>query len=271
MKSSSLKKIVVLSSRSQTNYHLISRMLQEGLPVACVIFEDLSKYRKKILKYRYKKLSKLNFLGQLLFIAFEKIWGKLAGEDPKLKKIIPSIDFDTVMKGQPVEIMDVSGVNAKIVFKKLNEIKPDIVAVSGTGIIRKRVLSTSDLFLNMHCGITPKYRGAHGGFWAAYNNDLENCGVTIHQIDLGVDTGDIVSQKRVPLEKGDNLRSILYRQFVTGTEEFIKILKKYLAEEEVSKYRNNGMPSMQWYHPTILQYFRWKLRLGISGGSQNSE
>ena len=41
----------------------------------------------------------------------------------------------------------------------------------------------------MHAGITPQYRGVHGGYWAVVNNDPEHCGVTIHFVDKGIDTG----------------------------------------------------------------------------------
>src|SRR5438093_9923670 len=48
------------------------------------------------------------------------------------------------------------------------------VVVNGTRIISEAVLTASDaVFINMHAGITPKYRGVHGGYWALYNGDGE--------------------------------------------------------------------------------------------------
>ena len=47
--------------------------------------------------------------------------------------------------------------------------------LNGTRIVSKKVISSIGcLFINTHCGITPKYRGVHGGYWAIYNNDLNN-------------------------------------------------------------------------------------------------
>mgnify|MGYP003330073050 CR=1 FL=1 len=52
---------------------------------------------------------------------------------------------------------------------------PDVIIVNGTSILSQSVLdSCNALFLNTHCGITPKYRGVHGAYWALVNNDNEN-------------------------------------------------------------------------------------------------
>jgi len=72
---------------------------------------------------------------------------------------------------------------------------PDVVVVNGTRIIAEKVLhSVPATFLNTHSGITPLYRGAHGGYWALVKKDRANCGVTIHVVDAGIDTGGIVTK-----------------------------------------------------------------------------
>jgi folate-dependent phosphoribosylglycinamide formyltransferase PurN len=72
----------------------------------------------------------------------------------------------------------------------LKAINPDLVIVNGTRIISKKVLSSiNSKFVNIHVGITPKYRGVHGTYWALVNNDVENSGVTVHFVDEGIDTG----------------------------------------------------------------------------------
>ena len=46
------------------------------------------------------------------------------------------------------------------------------MVVNGTRILSRRMLESIDaVFLNMHVGITPKYRGVHGGYWALANGD----------------------------------------------------------------------------------------------------
>jgi methionyl-tRNA formyltransferase len=45
---------------------------------------------------------------------------------------------------------------------------------------QRKYSSINSKFVNIHVGITPKYRGVHGTYWALVNNDVENSGVTVH-------------------------------------------------------------------------------------------
>ncbi len=56
--------------------------------------------------------------------------------------------------------------------------------------------------LNVHTGLLPEYRGANVLNWALVNGERE-AGVTIHHLDEGVDTGDIVLQQRVAIDWTD--------------------------------------------------------------------
>lgn len=65
-------------------------------------------------------------------------------------------------------------------------ISPDIVVVNGTRIINEETINCLHVpMINMHMGITPRYRGVHGTYWALTQGDKEHCGVTIHVIDKG--------------------------------------------------------------------------------------
>jgi folate-dependent phosphoribosylglycinamide formyltransferase PurN len=59
---------------------------------------------------------------------------------------------------------------------------------------QRKYSSINSKFVNIHVGITPKYRGVHGTYWALVNNDVENSGVTVHFVDEGIDTGNIINQ-----------------------------------------------------------------------------
>ena len=48
--------------------------------------------------------------------------------------------------------------------------------------------------MNTHAGITPLYRGVHGGYWALVSRRPEEVGTTIHLIDQGIDTGAVLAR-----------------------------------------------------------------------------
>ena len=80
----------------------------------------------------------------------------------------------------------VISVNADDCRQQLQNLQPDIVLVNGTRIISKKTLQCSNaVFVNMHVGIRPWYRGSHGGYWALHNKDIKNFGTTIHLVGPG--------------------------------------------------------------------------------------
>ncbi len=59
--------------------------------------------------------------------------------------------------------------------------------------------------VNLHISLLPWNRGADPNLWSFLEDTPK--GVTIHYIDAGIDTGDIIAQREVPYEKEDTLRT----------------------------------------------------------------
>ena len=78
------------------------------------------------------------------------------------------------------------------------------------------VISLAAPFINYHAGITPKYRGVHGGYWAKAEGDPGNFGITVHLIDKGIDTGEVLYQARLASTAEDNYSTFPYLQLVAA-------------------------------------------------------
>ena len=78
--------------------------------------------------------------------------------------------------------------------KTLRELAPELIVVVAYGrILPKEILSLPKYgCINLHVSLLPKYRGSAPIQWAVLNGDRET-GVTIMQMDEGVDTGDIIT------------------------------------------------------------------------------
>lgn len=143
-------------------------------------------------------------------------------------------------------------------MKLLQKIAPDAIVVIGTRIISREVLNSIPAkFINIHAGITPKYRNVHGAYWAVVNNDYDNCGVTVHLVDPGIDTGSIIYQQTIKIKKEDNFVTYPFLQLAEGIILLKQALKNIFEEKLVLK---KGMQeSKLWYHPTILQYLYYRI------------
>ena len=75
-------------------------------------------------------------------------------------------------------------------------INPDIIVVySMSQLLKENIFSIPKYgTINLHAGLLPNYRGPFPYFWMYYNTDKKG-GVTVHYIDEGEDTGDIIYQE----------------------------------------------------------------------------
>lgn len=111
--------------------------------------------------------------------------------------------FEQIMK-EPMKdapTSQVEWINDPTTTDVLLEKKADIIIVIGTSILRKQVLEDAGAtILNIHGGWLPDYRGNHCYFFAQYFRDWKKIGSTIHQVNSGVDTGDIVDHIKPSLD-----------------------------------------------------------------------
>ncbi len=246
-----MKKIVMLCSRGDSSC-LVYNKLSEHFSIEKVIIED-SVSTKNLLKRRIKKLGFMTVLGQVLFVGFIVPFLKKSSVNRKkeiLKEYGASVDDSAMMASEPVFV---NSVNDKECIETLKKINPDIVIVNGTRIISEEVLNCVNAkFVNLHAGITPKYRGSHGAYWALYNKDKENAGVTVHFVDKGIDTGNIIYQSTISVTEKDNFTTYPLLQTCVGVEDEIRAINDIMNGEVVCK--TVDLPSGLYSHPTIWQY-----------------
>ena len=91
----------------------------------------------------------------------------------------------------------------------LTSLHPDICLVVGTRLLSDVVIRIARRgTINWHPGILPAYRGVYCELFALYNRDYANIGYTIHYLDAGVDSGDIVWQSTIAVSRCDDFHSL---------------------------------------------------------------
>lgn len=88
--------------------------------------------------------------------------------------------------------------------------KPEVLVLGGTRIIKPQILETpTRATINAHPGMLPWLRGSASVGWALYK-DMP-IGSTVHFIDPGIDTGDIIYREELPVYHNDTYESLNYR------------------------------------------------------------
>lgn len=95
------------------------------------------------------------------------------------------------------------GEDAESIYKTLSEIAPDVIVVAAYGkLLGQNILDLPKHgCINVHASLLPKYRGAAPIQWCIINGE-KTTGVTIMKMELGLDTGDMIS--KVETEIGEN-------------------------------------------------------------------
>jgi hypothetical protein len=247
--------IVVLASRSRTSYTLVNH-LAARFNVAAVIFE--AGHYRKMLRYRLRTLGWWPVANQLAFTLYDR-----AIIRPRSRTHIDALlaAHDDSPPDARLPCHDVGSPNTPQARALLADHKPGCVVVSGTGIISKKTLALAPVFLNVHVGITPRYRGVHGGFWALVEGRPDLVGVTVHQLDPGVDTGGIAAQAIVPVNPHtDTFRTLPVKQYLAALPLMADAVENALNGTLATSNRAD-LTSKQWYSPTPRDYITFVQRL----------
>lgn len=244
-------KIVLLAGKGESTIFMYNG-LQAYFSIEKVLIEDGVPARQ-LVKRRIKRLGIFKVMNQLLFqLIISKVLRVVSKKRITALKKLYKLSSDAIPASK---IKFIPSVNDTSCMAMLQSLQPDVVLVNGTRIISKKILQCVDaVFINSHVGITPQYRGVHGGYWALVNNDKENCGVTIHMVDTGIDTGSILKQAIIYPSKKDNFITYPYHQFGTAINLMKEVLQN-IKENQLQPYKKEKAESNLYYHPTFTGYF----------------
>ena len=127
------------------------------------------------------------------------------------KPVFPPVKEYALTKGIPVLQYEKLGKQA--VLDEMRAFRADVIVVAAFGkLLRPKVLQMTKYgCINIHASLLPKYRGAAPVQWAILEGE-EETGVTIMQMDEGLDTGDQLASCRTPIlpsDTGDSLEERL--------------------------------------------------------------
>jgi methionyl-tRNA formyltransferase len=128
-----------------------------------------------------------------------------------------------------------SDLNAPTGIDQLSATRPDVLVLSGAPILRDAVLAVPSVgTLNVHFGISPWYRGEHTLFHALRRGEDHHVGLTLHGVDLGVDTGPIVAQAYPELGPGDGEAEAFARCAFLAADLLVERLEVIERTEEIA-------------------------------------
>jgi hypothetical protein len=254
----SAPRVVLLTKDNHIGRYLEARLAATG-HLAAVVHEVRLANRQEKIRYAWKFAKKEGFgrtLDVMLYDAFESLFRK--GELRQAMETLLPIPERLSAPGYPRHT--VRSLNAPESRELIASLKPDVFVVHATGILSPKTYElASKLAMNIHCGVLPEYRGHASTFWALWNRDTSNVGVSVHEIAKIVDTGRVLRLGRVDIRPEDTDITAWLRAVKTGVDLTIDVIQRLGRGEDPGVATLEGDSGPHYPRRGLTDYLGYKL------------
>ena len=136
----------------------------------------------------------------------------------------PELRLAQKCKEAEIKCFIVPDINSKKAIKRLRSFNLDLLINSSAGLFRSDIInSVRNGILNAHMAYLPTFRGMNVLEWSLFS--YKTIGVTLHFINKGIDTGDILLFKQIPLKTGDSIEDLRNKSSVVSLDLTIQGIK----------------------------------------------
>lgn len=164
-----------------------------------------------------------------------------------------------VCRSENIKLIVVNDINSDKSINMLTKIKPDILINAGAGIYKQTIVKTVSIgILNAHMGFLPYFRGMNVLEWSLFYD--RQIGVTVHFIDKGIDTGDILMFKKIQIESGDTVEDLRDKSGIVNLELLSSVIES-LSNGSLARTRQLKGEGKQFFvmHPRLKNLVEKKL------------
>lgn len=226
-----IKNVVITAGYKQSLHSLAlaHSLIQNGIKIRGIIV--VKTFQVKRIRFYIKQYGLRTVKEKFLSLILKRSGSGLSDETRFIKEYIAEKKckagdlFDFAQRHQ-IPVKQVNSLNHNDSLKFLKERNPEAVVYSGGGILKKAFISLASVgVFNAHSGLLPYFRGMNVIEWSLLYGIKPY--TTVHFIESGIDTGQIIFKKPLPLEGLKNLSE--YRGMGTRNEieSLVEVLTNY--------------------------------------------
>lgn len=214
-----------------------------------------------------KKRSKIVYLFSLLLImgpvyfikySLVETWFKFNKIVAGKTGFVASPSILTYANDLDIPTFEVQSVNNKNFLKELKNLEPDVIINQAQNILKQDFLSIPSIgVINRHNALLPRNRGRLTPFWVLYKKEKET-GVSIHFVNEGIDSGDIIVQERFSIKENDTFNSIVEKNYQIAPLAMLKALE-ILERGEFQLIENDDEQATYNTVPTFREALQFRL------------
>lgn len=149
-----------------------------------------------------------------------------------------------------VPIIDTENINSENIYEFTKALNPDLIVVSGTSMIRKRLLSINPSIgiINLHTGLSPYIKGGPNCTnWCISTDQFEFIGNTVMWIDSGIDTGKIIATELTSFTGHESLTEVHIKVMEHAHELYVRTINK-LSTTNLSGVKQDSIVNGKTYY-----------------------
>lgn len=139
-----------------------------------------------------------------------------------------------------VPVREVSDINAPTFLQEAENMNLDLIlSIACNQFVGEDLLSLPDQgAINIHGSLLPKYRGRATAFWVLFY-DEEESGVTAHYMTDDYDAGEIVMQRRFPIQEDDTMNDVYWKTVDLGSDIAIDLIDRIKSGKRLERRSND--------------------------------
>lgn len=195
-------RVVILTNR-QGNQIALANKIAKRAEVAGLVFSKNIPRKTPGFAKRARLLAN-RIAGRTVGRAFVNAWFEIQQKYDSLYADLPTRD-----------VVEVANVNDPATVEMIERHSPDLVVVSGTNLVGRRIVEVALKgigIINLHTGISPYVKGGPNCTnWCLAKNWFHLIGNTVMWLDLGIDTGNIIATEQTPLNGNETLAELHWK------------------------------------------------------------
>jgi methionyl-tRNA formyltransferase len=179
---------------------------------------------------------------------------------PGFMKSNGSYNITQVCENHGIHVIHESAINAEPFLSRLQGMNLDlIISVAAPSIFKQNIIAIPKRgCINIHHAPLPKYRGMMPNFWQLYHGE-QSVGMTIHEINPGIDDGRIILQKDVDIRPEETLDSVIKRTKKIGAHFMVEAIE-LIKSGKVDYKENPATEGTYFSFPTREDVKKFKRR-----------
>ena len=247
---------IVLWIGNEPNQLALAHKVNRYYPIDTIFLETKKNKKKITVSLLFQKIIERIFL-----IKISKSWFGMLSYYKKMNDEFPSLN-----------IVNVNNINSDNVYQKTKSINPDLILVSGTRLIKQKLLNVNPKIgiLNLHTGLSPYIKGGPNCTnWCIASRQFHLIGNTIMWIDKGIDSGRIVASELTLFDGSENLLKIHIKVMEHAHSLYLKAIEKVINNEIIGVAQNDIDTGKIYYTKDWNLYQKIKFSLNLLEFKEN--